>query len=347
MRVCLVSPYDLTCDGGVQAQVRGLAEWLRHRGDEVRLVAPKLAEEDRGTSVGRVFRIRANRSVAPISLSGGIAAAMASTVRWADVTHIHEPLMPRVGWAALRSPGPKVATFHADPPTWVKRLYAGMGSWVRPLIGPETLVTAVSRKAVAALPLAWDPEWIVPNGVSASLGAEEVRRRRGHVAFLGRDEPRKGLDVLLGAWPEIRGRHPHARLTVIGADRSDPPDGVRFLGRVSEEKKERTLRSAEIFAAPNLGGESFGIVLVEAMIAGCALVASDLEAFRDVAGPAARFFRTGDRRSLVEGLDEILSDPTFSDRLSQSGRHRAQRFSWDRVGTAYRECYQQVISRSS
>ena len=346
MRVCLVSPYDLTRPGGVQAQVRGLAGWLTARGDEVRIVAPALSEGDRGAAVGRVTRIRTNRSVAPISLSAGIGAAMAPTIEWAEVAHIHEPLMPRVGWAALRLAGSRVATFHADPPGWVKRAYWVAGRWARPLTGPDTVVTAVSRQAAGALPKRWAPERIVPNGVDISAPPADAKRRRGRVVFLGRDEPRKGLRVLLAAWARIQQRHPHARLVVMGCSHSDPPDGVTFLGRVSEEVKHRTLATAEVFVAPQLGGESFGIVLVEAMAAGCALVASDLDPFRDVAGSAGRFFEPGDVGQLVQRVDEVLSDKSLSEQRSRAGRGRAGRYSWDVVGAAYRECYQEALRRS-
>ena len=166
------------------------------------------------------------------------------------------------------------------------------------------------------------------------------------MVFLGRDEPRKGLDVLLGAWPEIKDRHPHAELVVMGAERSELVEGVRFMGRVSEETKERMLRSSEVYVAPNLGGESFGIVLVEAMAAGCGVVASDLASFQDVAGSAARLFATGSITALADGVSEVLGDPSLSARLSLAGPERAAEFSWDRVGPAYQECYEKVLSRS-
>ena len=165
--------------------------------------------------------------------------------------------------------------------------------------------------------------------------------------FLGRDEPRKGLSVLLEAWPLIRSRHRHAELVVMGAERPDPPEGAVFLGRVDNEVKERTLRSAEVYVAPNLGGESFGIVLVEAMAAGCAVIASDLASFRDVAGSAARYFSPGSVKEMAEQIDRVLGSPTVSDRLSEAGPLRAGRFSWDRVGPAYRDCYEKVIRRSA
>lgn len=345
MRVCLVSPYDLTQDGGVQAQVRGLAGWLRSRGDEVRLVAPLLPEGEPGVAVGRVTRIRSNRSLAPICLSAGIPARMEGAIGWGEVTHIHEPLMPRVGWAALRSPGPKVVTFHADPPAWVRTLYRGLGPWVRSLSKPGAMVTAVSRQAAQALSGRWGPERIIPNGINIRFGAEEVTRHRGRVVFLGRDEPRKGLGLLLEAWPEIKRRHPHAELVVMGAERPDPPEGVVFLGRVSEEVKDRTLRSAQVYVAPNLGGESFGIVLVEAMAAGCAVIASDLRSFREVVGSAARLFATARNTALVDQVDEVLDNFSLSERLSEAGRERASLFSWEKVGPAYRKCYEEVIAR--
>ncbi len=346
MRVCLVSPYDLTHEGGVQSQVLGLADWLRGQGDEVRVIAPLLPKGRPGVAVGRVVRIRANRSVAPISLWPGVPARMRETIRWGDVAHIHEPLMPRVGLSALRSPGPKVATFHADPPGWVRALYRGLRPWVRSLAEPRTMVTAVSGQAADSLPAGWRPERIIPNGIEMAAGQGEVERRRGRVVFLGRDDPRKGLTLLLEGWPLIRDRHPHAELVVMGADRPNPPEGTTFLGRVSSEVKEQTLRSAEIYVAPNLGGESFGIVLVEAMAAGCAVVASDLRSFRDVAGSAVRFFATGSVMGLVEQVGEVLACPSVSDRLSAAGQERAGRYAWNKVGPAYRECYERVIRQS-
>ena len=346
MRVCLVSPYDLTQDGGVQAQVLGLAEWLAQQGDEVRVIAPRLPGDLMGVEVGRVVRIRANRSVAPICLSPRVSVRMKGTIGWGEVAHIHEPLMPMVGVAALGIRGARVATFHADPPGWVSGLYRGLHPWVRSLKAPRTLVTAVSSQAAAALPSGWEPERIVPNGVETAMGGTGVDRRRGRVVFLGRDEPRKGLSVLLEAWPLIRSRHPHAELVVMGAERPDPPEGAVFWGRVDTEVKERTLRSAEVYVAPNLGGESFGIVLVEAMAAGCAVIASDLTPFRDVAGSAARYFAPGSVTGMVEQIHRVLESRSLSDRLSEVGRERAGRFSWDRVGPAYRECYEKVIRRS-
>ena len=343
MRVCLVSPYDMTAEGGVQAQVRGLASWLRGAGDEVQMIAPALPMGHPGAAVGGVTRIRANRSVASISLSPMVGARIRGTIRWADVIHVHEPLMPRLGVAALRSLGPKVVTFHADPPGWVRTMYRGLRPWVRSLSDSRTMVTAVSNQAAEALPAGWEPERIIPNGVEMTVWTQDVERRRGRVVFLGRDEPRKGLSVLLKAWPRIRERFAHAQLVVMGAECSESLRGITFLGRVSEEVKERTLRSAEIYVAPHLGGESFGIVLVEAMTAGCAVIASDLRSFRDVAGSTARFFEKGSVEGLVDQISQVLADPSLSERLSAAGTRRADRFSWDKVGPAYRECYEQVM----
>ena len=217
---------------------------------------------------------------------------------------------------------------------------------MRALQRPDVMVTAVSRQASGALASGWGPERIVPNGIDVSFVAEAVERRRGRVAFLGRDEPRKGLSLLLEAWPEIKRRHAHAELVVMGAERPDPPEGVVFLGRVPEEVKERTLRSAEVYVAPNLGGESFGIVLVEAMTAGCAVVASDLLSFQDVVGNTASLFKTGSVAALVDRVAEVLGDAALAGRMSIAGQERAARFAWNRVGPAYRECYEQVLNQS-
>ena len=150
---------------------------------------------------------------------------MTEAIGWGQVTHIHEPLMPRVGVSALRFRGPKVVTFHADPPVWVRRLYSGLGPLVRSLNRTDTMVTAVSRQAAGALAARWGPERIIPNGVAVSFGADTVERRRGRVVFLGRDEPRKGLTLLLEAWPRIKGRHPHAELVVMAPSARIPWKG--------------------------------------------------------------------------------------------------------------------------
>ena len=329
-RIALVSPYALDVPGGVQDQVMGLAEQLDRRGFDTVIVGPRA---DR-TGVGSILRIPANGAVAPISLSPGVWGRVRSALIGADVVHIHEPFMPLVGWAALTSSAPHtVGTFHADPSRLIRAAYRSLRP--RRLLRNLSAVSAVSSTAASAVDWLTDVS-IIPNGVRSN--AATIERVPKQVAFLGRDDPRKGLALLLDAWPAVAARHPDARLIVMGSDGQDSP-GLSFLGRVDEATKESVLASSGVFCAPNLGGESFGITVAEAMSAGCAVVASGLPAFRDVLGEAGRFFPPGDRHELAAQLGDLLSDPLEGIRLGEQGLGRAADFAWDHVTDRYLELY--------
>ncbi|MCI0543157.1 MAG: glycosyltransferase family 4 protein [Actinobacteria bacterium] len=346
MRIGIVCPYDLSAPGGVQQVVVDLAGELRRRGDEVVVVAAGRPGGERGEDgavlVGVSHTVPANRSRAPLTLSPLSWRRVGRALAEVDIVHAHEPLVPLVGWAALRTDHPTVATFHADPPD----LVAGVYPWL-PFVGRrfrEMTLTAVSNVAARAVPDDWGPVEVVPNGVHTESFLIRMERMPNRVCFLGRDEPRKGLDVLLGAWPEIRDRVPEAELLVMGADRGPRDDGVIYLGRVSREEKSRVLVSSQVFVAPNTGGESFGIVLIEAMAAGCAVVCSDLEAFRDVVGPAARVFPVGDRTRLASEVVDLLLDHEPARALGEHGRTMARAYDWEVVGDRYRAVYRRALA---
>jgi phosphatidylinositol alpha-mannosyltransferase len=202
-------------------------------------------------------------------------------------------------------------------------------------------VTAVSETAASVLPPGVEAR-IIPNGLDVSSMRAGIAREETRVAFLGRDEPRKGLDVLLEAWPAVLARVPQAELHVMGADRGS--EGITWWGRVDDSTKARVLSSAAVYVAPHTGGESFGIVLIEAMAAGSAVVASDLKAFRSVAGDVARFFPVGNSRALASVVAELLEDPVEQARLADAGARLAERYDWSVVGAAYRQLYAELVS---
>jgi phosphatidylinositol alpha-mannosyltransferase len=182
---------------------------------------------------------------------------------------------------------------------------------------------------------------IIPNGVDVAALSVDTERHPHRVVFLGRDEPRKGLDLLVEAWSKVSQRFPDAELVVMGADRGSPD--VEWMRRVDDETKARILSSAAVFVAPNTGGESFGIVLVEAMAAGAAVLASDLQAFVDVGGDAVRFFRKGDNADLADELLDLLGDDDGRPALGRRGEARARQFDWSKVATSYRDVYTQAL----
>lgn len=342
MRVGLVCPYDLSLPGGVQAQVLALASRLRHVGEEALVIAPGLPDSEQGVDLGATVSVPGNQSRAPISLDPRVWKQIRGGARECDVLHVHEPLMPTVSLAALRAGPPVVATFHAAPGSVIRGLYRGLAPGLGRLLGSRTRrVTAVSSTAAAPLPAGLEVS-IIPNGVDVDAMFVATERHASRISFLGRDEPRKGLDVLLAAWPTIRERVADAELWVMGAKRAS--EGVRWLGRVEDAIKAEVLSSSAIYVASNTGGESFGITLVEAMAAGTAVVASNLAAFVDVAQDAARYFPVGDPTRLAEAVTEVLGDPGFREVLASRGQVRALRFDWSRVLADYRAEYDKAVA---
>jgi phosphatidylinositol alpha-mannosyltransferase len=295
--------------------------------------------------VGPIVTVPANRSRAPISLDPRTVHRARVAVADADVVHLHEPFMPAVSLGILAGSGPPVvATFHADPGGVVRRLYRLGGVVLRHLLRRAAVVTAVSPVAAAAV-AGFTEVRIIPNGVDVAAFGRHTPIP-GRVAFLGRDEPRKGLDDLLQAWPVVRSGRAERELRVLSATRPSGPLGVTFLGRVSDEQKRRELAEAELFCAPNRGGESFGIVLVEAMAAGCAVVAGDLPAFRAVGGEAVRLVPPGDVGSLAAALAALLDDRAEAARLGAAARLRAVDFDLAAVRRRYTEAYRDAVGDS-
>ena len=348
MRVGLVCPYDMSQPGGVQQVIDDLARHLQAGGDEAVVVAAGRIAFQGGPGsgvetvpVGRPFLVRANASRVPLTLSPSSWFKVRAALSGVEVIHIHEPFVPLVGWVAQSVDKPLIATFHADAPRWAETLYR-----YAPLVGRRmrrSQLTAVSKTAARAIPHSWGEVAIIPNALDVASFDLPVGRVKSRVAFLGRDDPRKGLDVLLESWPAIRDASPDAELLVMGAERSKAVDGITYMGRVSNGEKRRVLASSQVYVAPNTGGESFGIVLAEAMAAGCAVVASDLEAFEAVAGDAARIVPVGDPAALTSAVSPLLNDPEAARRLGDSGRKHVGQYDWSQVLEQYRNAYRRAL----
>ena len=348
MRVGLVCPYDMSQPGGVQQVVDDFARHLRVGGDQTVVVAAGRTAFDGGPGggeeiipAGRPFLVKANASRAPLTLSPASWFKVRAALSGVDIVHIHEPFVPLVGWVAQSVRKPLIVTFHADAPRWVEALYR-----YAPLIGRvmrRSQLTAVSETAATPIPAGWGPVTIIPNAMDIASFNLPVGRVERHVAFLGRDDPRKGLDVLLESWAEIRAASPEAELLVMGAERLEPVEGVTYMGRVSNGEKRRILASSQVYVAPNTGSESFGIVLAEAMAAGCAVVASDLPSFVAVTGGAARIVPVGDVVALTSAVSSLLNDPKAARQLGDSGRRQVERYDWSQVLGQYRDAYRRAL----
>lgn len=342
MKVAVVCPYDLGVPGGGQDQAIRLTRWLTDAGTEAVLIGPGEGGPDGAVLVGRTTAVPVNRSQAPIVLDPRAGTRVRRALdEGFDVVHVHEPFVPVVGVAAMRAGGaPRVATFHADPPRWVRGAYRAGKGVLRSLLGPA-VVTAVSPVAASAIDGLIEYR-VIPNGIDTAeyaTGPKEPHR----VTFLGRDDRRKGLSVALEAWPAVKDAVPEAQLRVIGAHRSDRIDGVTFLGRVSEEQKRAELAAATIHVAPNLGAESFGLVVLEAMASAAAVVASELPAFSFVTGEAAVLTPPGDPVRLAGEVVRLLRHPGEAADLGAAGRRRSLEFDGAVVAEAYLGAYRDAI----
>jgi phosphatidylinositol alpha-mannosyltransferase len=367
MRVGIVCPYSWDIPGGVQAHVRDLAEKLIELGHSVSVLAP--GDEDQPglapyvVMAGKAVPIPYNGSVARLQF--GVVSA-ARVRRWLrdgafDVVHVHEPAPPSLSLlTCMIHDGPLVATFHAS--TTRSRFYSMFDTVLQPFLEKLTGRIAVSPAArkVIVEHLGADAV-VIPNGVAVKHFADAAPlpgypRQGGTIGFIGRyDEPRKGMDVLIAALAQLAPARPELRLLVAGRGDADefrdklPPglvDRVELMGQVSEIDKARMLRSVDVYCAPNTGQESFGIILLEAMAARTAVVASDLEAFRRVlgAGTAGELFVAGDSRSLAASLATVLDDGALRVRLVEYGTFAVAPYDWDVVAHEVLRVYDLAIA---
>jgi len=335
MRVALVCPYDMGKFGGVQNQVALIGDELRRRGHDAWVVAPGMSNQPM-RSLGKSRSWSFNDSAAPIKLSPLLVPRLRDALADADVVHVHEPLMPLASLACRWTGKPLVGTFHADPGRLVRTLYDRFPPLRWHLASFRSLV-AVSETARSALGRFGDVV-LIPNGVAtADLPVRD--RVDGRIVFVGRDDPRKGLDVAVAALDEIRKRRPAAHLLVITPDPVAAGDGIIVHRGVADATKAELLATAMVYVAPNSRGESFGLTVAEAMAAGTACVVSDIPAFAAVTGDAALRVPPGSPDDLTEAVLALLADPARRTELGERGRQRAHMFSIENTVDAYLPLY--------
>ncbi|MFF5294699.1 glycosyltransferase family 4 protein [Paractinoplanes globisporus] len=365
MRIGIVSPYSFDVPGGVQNHIMDLSEALIGLGHEVSVLAP--ADEDADlppyvVPAGRAVPFPYNGSVARISF-GPVSTARVR--RWLnrgafDVLHVHEPMVLSLSMlAVLSARGPVVATFHtAMTRSRAMSVAQGLLQLVIEKITARIAVSELARKVQVEHLGGGAME--IPNGVAVAKFADAVPfdgwpGSGGTLGFLGRfTEPRKGFEILRSAFVALARERPGLRLLVAGPGDPDDlydeiPDSlherVKFLGLVSEADKARMLRSVDVYVAPNTGGESFGMILTEAMAAGTAIAASDLDAFRRVldGGKAGALFPTGDAAALAVLLGALLDDPERRQGLAAAARTTVAAFDWASVAKRVLEVYATAI----
>ncbi len=384
MRIALLSPYSWTYPGGVTRHIEALARELREEGHEARVLAP-YDPDDRLTrrlhrgarpqrhpvpegfvSMGRTVGIPANGAVSNMAITPSSVYALRRELREGgyDVLHIHEPVVPCLGWDALLSAGelPIVGTFHTYSENALTNGIAAVGLGGRRRMNRLQVRIAVSEAAAWTARRFYGGRYrIIPNGVRiadepelalaapgepAAAGEQELR-----ILFIGAAVERKGLPVLLRAFEALR-EHVPASLTLVGASAEEVSHmmldgrGVHALGKVSEQRKLAELARADLLCAPSLGGESFGMILTEAFATATPVLASDIPGYRDVVrdGIDGRLVPAGDPLALAESLRRLALDSSRRRQMALAAHERAERFAWPHVAAEVHDCYERAIA---
>jgi phosphatidyl-myo-inositol alpha-mannosyltransferase len=378
VRICLVSPYSWSFPGGVMEHIDSMVVHLERRGHEVevlapndpldlrtRLLHPKLGRHGplpaRVTPVGRSIPLPSNGSLANVAFSPTVYRAVrrAMRARPPEVVHVHEPLVPLASWAAMEVAGqmgiPIVGTFHANYPKGCAH-YEVFKPVLAPYFGKLSARIAVSPTAAATSASCFPGEYrIIPNGVDVDrFRPTGAPRDPNRVLFVGRPVARKGLAVLLRALPALLEKAPDARLVIVGSAPEDVRmpkrllSSVEFRGPVDGEALVSCMHSSSVLCAPSTGGESFGVVLVEAMAAGLPIVASEIPGYEAVVMPGKEgvLVPPRDVNALADALASLLRHPSRRAELSAAGRVSAERYDWPLIAAELEEIYLEVAGRS-
>ena len=368
MKIAMVSPYDFTWPGGVTVHVSQLARELERSGHEVQVLAPhspsrECQDGDLLVPLGRSVPLPSNGSIARVSLSVWLARRIRALLQREqyDVIHLHEPMAPILPLTVLEySNTVNVGTFHAcrNRQHLYRMSRPVIKRWRSRLHGSIAVSPAAMRYVSEAFPGEYE---IIPNGIDVDHFSQravpwpQYQDGKTNLIFVGRLEKRKGLRYLLEAYGKLKWDMPDLRLIVVGPGTPDKDSyhvlssqnlqDVEFVGRVPYEDLPRYYASADIFCSPATGGESFGIVLLEAMSAGKPIVASDIEGYRGVMqhGIQGRLFQNKSVESLASELQTLILDPDLRRKMGQQGRTTAPQYRWQVVARRVEQYYESCI----
>ena len=362
----MVCPYGWDTPGGVQTHMKDLAEYLISEGHYVSVLAPvsddSIRVEDYVVNAGKPISIPVNGSVARV-LFGPLASSRAK--QWIaagdfDLLHLQDPAIPSLSLLACSAAeGPIVGTFHVSTPK-KKAIYA-IGPILEPIVEKLTARIAVSELARSTLKAHFDTDAVViPNGIDgqkyANAKVNPEYSGPNSIGFMGRfEEPRKGLQVLIDSLAIVARFIPNVKYLIAGPGDSEEflkqlnpqlRSRIEFLGRLTDQEKESFLKSVDVYVAPNTGGESFGIILTEALSAGTAVVASDIPAFKAVLenGEVGALFKNQDSADLAKVIVGLLRDDERRKKLANNGKLNAQKYDWQVVAEQIESVYEMAIA---
>jgi phosphatidylinositol alpha-mannosyltransferase len=363
MHVAIISPYSMSKPGGVQDHTRELARALTRKGNKVTLFGPELrGPQERldgiGTvSLGRAVSIPANGSIAPLGIDPTMLVRFDLALDPADVIHIHEPFLPPGLAALLRRPRNTavVGTFHAAAERfWPYAVFAPLVRLASRRLDATTAASPEARRLVRRY-VNVEPD-IVPNGVDVeafrAATPDPWAAALGRVVlFVGRPEPRKGFETVLRAFAEVARGRPDVHLVWIPASPTDlphevPSERIHCLGHVSRERLMALHRAADVVCCASLERESFGIVVLEGLAGGSAVIASDIPGYRHAGGNAPLYVAPGDVGAWSDALGPLLDDASERERLTERGIERARAFDWSDIAEQTVRVYERAIKNS-
>jgi phosphatidylinositol alpha-mannosyltransferase len=384
MKIGIVTEYYYPTLGGIQEHVHYFAVAARRAGHDVRIITPnvrdrlastrKPAESQEAAAeadvirVGRSLPVLSGGSIARVSVGSGLSRRMAEILKSErfDVLHAHSPLMPTLPLLALRaSDCANVGTFHSD--FGQSLLYSALARVVQRYLDRLDVAIGVSETALRGVRRYFQAPWrVVPNGVDCAMFSAGRRRAefddgRPNVLHVGRFDPRNGVDRVIAAWVGVRRSGADARLILVGDGPLRPsyeamvPDDLRkdahFVGFVESAERPSYYASGDILLCPAVGG-TFGIILLEAMAAGCAIIAADTPGFRNVMQDGVQGFMVdlvGDPTcaSLAERARQLLEDAPLRRRCADAGRLTASRYDWPVVADQVLRVYAEILSGES
>jgi phosphatidylinositol alpha-mannosyltransferase len=362
LKVAFVGPYDWSVPGGVRSHILGVRAALVRKGVGVEIIAPASRAEHDIYAVGRTIPVPANRSIARINFSRSAQLRIRERLGRGDIDllHLHEPAIPSTSMLALMEARlPAVATFHAAAERSLG--YALVAPLLRRMLERLEERIVVSEAALSLVARYFPGKYrLVPNGVDGSRFRDarpdpELRALKPLVLFVGRPEERKGFGVLLRAMTIIRrtldvslvttGKRPGPRTLLAAGIDPDSAAWVIGLGDVTDERLPGLYAAADVFCAPSLGNESFGLILLEAMAAGTPVVAAGIAGYREAAAGAAELAAPGDSDELAVKITSVLRDSSLASKLRELGRARAAALDWDVLSGELIAVYKRVLDR--
>ena len=374
MKIALLTPYDLASRGGVNTHTRALAGWLREQGHGVDIAGPSSNGEERDPGVrrlGRPWPVSVGGTRAPLTLGRGLGQRVRKFLRDGsfDVVHVQEPFLPAIGWHAVReAAAPVVVTYHSSE-AHTSHAYALLGAVLRRWdarfdlrIVASPVARSVARPVTSETPVVVPPcfeiDRFAPDAAVPASGAVPRHDERPVILFVGRDEPRKGLPLLIRAFARLSRRIP-AQLWVVGELRASTralarsleldDERVHFLGPVADAVLPAYYQTADVLCSPALSGESLGLVLIEAMASGTPVVASEIAGYRYATrnGTDALLVAPRSASALAAGLERSLLDSELRHALTARGLERAVRFRAAEIGREHLELYDEARKRRS